>query len=109
MTSAKRVIVFVDGNNLYHLLKGAGYKTWVDIGSMCSRICGSERELKRIYYYNAPPPGGRSFTEKQNEYYAQVQKTPNLIFQRGWLRPTMKTDDDGKSYLSYVEKALTPH
>ena len=97
-----RAIVFIDGNNLYHRLKERGWRTWINIGSLSKRVVG-ERELVHIYYYNAPPPGGRSYTKKGNEYLSQVRATPNLTLRQARLQSTQKTDEYGP-YQSYVEK-----
>jgi uncharacterized LabA/DUF88 family protein len=97
-----RAMVFIDGNNLYHRLKERGWKTWIDIGSLSQRIVG-QRSLVGIYYYNAPPPGGKAHTLKGNEYLAQVKKVPNLTFRKAWLQSTKRADEHGP-YQSYVEK-----
>lgn len=100
--SLDRAIVFIDGNNLYHRLKEKGWKTWVNIGELSRRLVGG-RNLVHIYYYNAPPPGGKQHTKKGNEYLSQVQKTSNLTFRRAWLQKTHKVDEYGV-YQSYTEK-----
>ena len=97
-----RVIVFIDGNNLYHRLKDRGWKTWIDMGSLAARVTGG-RNLAQIYYYNAPPPGGQPHTEKGNAFLAQVKSTPKLIFKASRLQPSKKSDELGP-YQSYVEK-----
>lgn len=98
----QRAIVFIDGNNLYHRLKDSGWKTWIDVGHLARKIVGN-RLLVQIYYYNAPPPGGRPHTQKGNEYLAQVKKTPNLTFRQSWLQATQKADEYGP-YHSHKEK-----
>jgi uncharacterized LabA/DUF88 family protein len=98
----ERVIVFVDGNNLYHSLKENGWRTWTDIGLLAERLVGN-RTLVHIYYYNAPPPGGKPHTEKGNAYLSRVKRTPNLTFRSSWLQPTEKADEYGV-YQSYREK-----
>ena len=100
--SPDRAIVFIDGNNLYHRLKEREWKTWIDVGQLAKRLVGN-RTLVNIYYYNAPPPGGKPHTKKGNEYLSQVKKTPKLIFRLTWLRPTPKADEYGH-YQSYREK-----
>jgi uncharacterized LabA/DUF88 family protein len=100
--SSDRAIVFIDGNNLYHRLKERGWKTWIDIGKLAQKVVG-QRTLVHIYYYNAPPPGGKLHTKRGNDYLAQVQKTPNLTFRTSWLQPIQKVDEYG-SYQSYQEK-----
>lgn len=97
-----RAMVFVDGNNLYHSLKENGWRTWTDIGLLAERLVG-DRTLVHIYYYNAPPPGSKPYTEKGNAYLSRVKRTPNLTFRSSWLQPTKKADEYGV-YQSYREK-----
>lgn len=52
INATERVIIFVDGSNLYHSLKYYFKRTDIDIGKFCQRILG-RRKLIRVYYYNA--------------------------------------------------------
>jgi hypothetical protein len=45
-------MVFIDGSNLYHSLKGNFQRTDIDIGKFVKKIV-EKRRLVRIYYYNA--------------------------------------------------------
>ena len=47
-----RVMIFIDGSNLYHSLKGFFKRTDIDIGKFCDKLL-DKRRLIRIYYYNA--------------------------------------------------------
>jgi len=47
-----RVMIFIDGSNLYHSLKGFFKRTDVDMGRFCHKLL-EKRRLIRIYYYNA--------------------------------------------------------
>ena len=47
-----RVMIFVDGSNLYHSLKGHFKRTDVNLGKFCDKLL-EKRRLVRIYYYNA--------------------------------------------------------
>jgi len=47
-----RVMIFIDGSNLYHSLKHHFKRAGIDIGRFCQKILGKSR-LIRIYYYNA--------------------------------------------------------
>ena len=49
---AERVMVFIDGSNLYHSLKHHCGRTDIDVGRFCKRLL-DRRSLVRIYYYNA--------------------------------------------------------
>ena len=48
---ADRVMVFIDGSNLYHSLKGHFRRTDIDIGKFCHKFLEKCR-LIRIYHYN---------------------------------------------------------
>jgi len=49
---SERVMVFIDGSNLYHSLKTNFNRTDIDIGKFVKKLVG-RRTLTRIYYYNA--------------------------------------------------------
>ena len=49
---AERVMIFIDGSNLYHSLKGFFGRADIDMGKFCQKLLG-RRQLIRIYYYNA--------------------------------------------------------
>ena len=48
----ERVMIFIDGSNLYHSLKGFFKRTDIDIGKMARKLL-DKRRLVRLYYYNA--------------------------------------------------------
>ncbi len=48
----ERVMVFIDGSNMYHSLKTFFNRTDIDLGRFCNKLLG-KRRLIRIYYYNA--------------------------------------------------------
>ncbi|MFC2069768.1 NYN domain-containing protein [Chloroflexota bacterium] len=48
----ERLMIFIDGSNLYHSLKSHFKRTDIDIGKFCHKLL-DKRRLIRIYYYNA--------------------------------------------------------
>jgi len=52
MDRGERVMIFIDGSNLYHSLKTGYGRTDIDIGKFCEKLL-EKRRLIRIYYYNA--------------------------------------------------------
>ena len=48
----KRVMVFIDGSNMYHNLKACAARHDIDYGKFAQKLCGTQRELIRTYYYN---------------------------------------------------------
>ena len=63
----ERVMIFIDGSNLYHSLKNYFKRTDLDIGKFCRRII-QKRQLIRIYYYNA-----RVGQKQEPELYKQQE------------------------------------
>ena len=49
-----RVMVYIDGSNLYHSLNQAVGRTDLDFSKFSQKLVGSDRQLVRTYYYNAP-------------------------------------------------------
>jgi uncharacterized LabA/DUF88 family protein len=64
---AERVMVFIDGSNLYHSLRNHFKRTDLDIGKFCRKII-KRRQLVRIYYYNA-----KVGQKQEPELYKQQQ------------------------------------
>lgn len=48
----ERVMIFIDGNNFYHELKGHYGRSDIDFTKFCRKLAGT-RSLVRTYYYNA--------------------------------------------------------
>jgi len=48
-----RVIVFIDGSNLYFGCKNLGLQSPWDLTSLAKELAGDNRKLVRVYYYNA--------------------------------------------------------
>jgi uncharacterized LabA/DUF88 family protein len=63
----ERVMIFIDGSNLYHSLKNHFNRTDLDIGRFCRKLL-NRRQLIRIYYYNA-----RVGQKQEPELYKQQQ------------------------------------
>lgn len=63
-----RVMVFVDGSNLYHALRTRFGRTDIDLGGLVQKLAAG-RELIRTYYYNCIVP-----REVNTEQYARQQK-----------------------------------
>ena len=51
---ADRVIVYVDGSNLYHSLKQTAGRADLDFSKFSQKLVGAHRQLVRTYYYSAP-------------------------------------------------------
>ena len=71
--NSERVMVFIDGSNLYHSLKYTFSRTDIDIGKFSNRLL-DKRRLIRIYYYNA-----RVGIKEEPDRYREQQKFFNSI------------------------------
>ena len=81
-----RIMIFIDGSNLYHSLKGHFKRTDVDIGKFCKKLL-DKRRLVRIYYYNAIV-GRREEPERyqrQQSFFNSVRSVPYCELRLGRL------------------------
>jgi len=81
-----RVMIFIDGSNMYHSLKNHFRRTDIDLGQFCKRLIG-KRRLLRIYYYNAEV-GRKEEPERyrdQQKYFAGIEAIPFTELRLGRL------------------------
>lgn len=79
MVFIDRVIVFIDGSNLYHGLKRNVKRTDIDFYKFPLKLCGDQK-LIRTYYYTAPLK--ESFNPQQ---YKDQQKFFSTLYQTKFL------------------------
>jgi len=83
---ADRVMIFIDGSNLYHSLKHFFKRTDIDIGKFSNKLL-EKRRLVRIYYYNAGV-GQREEPERyhdQQKFFAGITAIPYCELRLGRL------------------------
>ncbi|MFH1652286.1 MAG: NYN domain-containing protein [Chloroflexota bacterium] len=83
---SERVMIFIDGSNLYHSLKKNFGRTDLDIGKFCNKLL-NKRQLIRIYYYNARV-GQKEEPERyksQQAFFAGVNAIPYTELRLGRL------------------------
>ena len=81
-----RVMIFIDGSNLYHSLKNFFKRTDIDMGKFGQKLLG-KRRLIRIYYYNAKV-GRKEEPERykhQQDFFAGVAAIPYTELRLGRL------------------------
>jgi uncharacterized LabA/DUF88 family protein len=84
--TSDRVMIFIDGSNMYHSLKYHYKRTNIDIGKFCQKILG-KRRLVRTYYYNAQV-GYKEEPERykrQQRFFADVTAVPYTELRLGRL------------------------
>ena len=83
---ADRVMIFIDGSNLYHSLKNFFKRTDIDMGKFGQKLL-EKRRLIRIYYYNARV-GRKEEPERyehQQAFFAGVSAIPYTELRLGRL------------------------
>ena len=83
---SERIMIFIDGSNLYHSLKSYFKRADIDIGKFCNKLL-DKRRLIRIYYYNAAV-GRREEPERyrdQQAFFASVAAIPYCELRLGRL------------------------
>ncbi len=86
VSRSERVMIFIDGSNMYHSLRHFFKRTNIDIGKFCQKIL-DKRRLVRIYYYNARV-GQKEEPERykdQKKYFAGVEAIPYTELRLGRL------------------------
>jgi uncharacterized LabA/DUF88 family protein len=82
----ERVMIFIDGNNLYHELKGHYGRSDLDFARFCQKLAGN-RTLVRTYYYNAPVDRSREPDRfsRQEKFFRSLQRLPYFELRLGRL------------------------
>jgi uncharacterized LabA/DUF88 family protein len=80
----ERVIIFIDGSNLYHALKDNFARADINFAEFTRKLTG-DRKLFRIYYYNVlQDPGQRpDGAREQQEFFDQLRKIPFMELRLG--------------------------
>ena len=84
--TSERVMIFIDGSNMYHSLKHFYNRANLDLGRFCQKIL-NKRRLVRIYYYNARV-GQKEEPERyknQKKFFAGVEAVPYTELRLGRL------------------------
>jgi uncharacterized LabA/DUF88 family protein len=107
----ERVMIFIDGNNLYHSLKHVVGRTNLDFQEFSKRLV-KDRHLMRMYYYNAPlnRDDDEDKFRMQQSFFDSLDSVPYLTKKFGRLekRVVKQTLPDGTfvSTPTYVEKGV---
>lgn len=82
--AGRRVMIFIDGSNLYHVLKQNADKLDLDYKKFSEKLCG-DRELIRTYYYNIrqDSPENPKLAESQDRFLNALYETDYLEVKLG--------------------------
>ena len=84
--TSERIMIFIDGSNLYHSLKAFFRRTDIDIGKFANKLL-EKRRLIRVYYYNARV-GLKEEPERyrdQHKFFNSVEAIPYCELRLGRL------------------------
>lgn len=80
-----RVMVFIDGSNLYHGLHHEFGHARIDFIRFCDLLCGAQRRLVHTHYYNVPVRQATDPLEyaKQQKFFSKLQAIPHFTLHLG--------------------------
>ena len=107
MTNSERVMIFIDGSNLYFSLKNIKARRpelpslmQFSLKKLGEKLCDNDRKLIRTYYYNAALDlsKDKDAYQSQQKWFAKVQATPDteLVLAKRHRR----VDKEGRVYYS---------
>lgn len=82
----ERVMVFIDGSNLYKALQDAYGNGKVQIDGLVNKLCQG-RKLVRTIYYNAPIPDemDSAAARAQQRFFDAIERMPYMRLEKGRL------------------------
>ena len=80
----ERVMVFIDGSNLYHVLNQHFSRYDIKFGKFAEKLAG-DRELVRTYYYNIKQENGKG-AEEQEKFLSALYEIPYLEVKLGIVK-----------------------
>lgn len=111
----KRVMIFIDGSNLYHNLMSYCGKASLNYELFAKKLTGN-REHVRTYYYNCPldQTNNQQAYKSQQRFFNNLHNTPDLEVRLGRLQPKAdgtKTEKgvDVKIAVDMITKAYKNH
>lgn len=108
--SAQRVIVYVDGFNLYFGLKEKGWKRyyWLNPLHLAENLLKPGQQLVALKYFTAritPPPHDPDKARRQTVWLEAVESLPRTkVFYGHYLPKPVRCNRCGKSWDSHEEK-----
>ncbi|MHB9034312.1 MAG: NYN domain-containing protein, partial [Anaerolineae bacterium] len=96
----ERVVVFIDGSNLYMGLRQEMPNARIDMGRFAAKLCGAGRKLVRTYYYYAPveQDDDPELYRMQQPFLKALRNIPYFQVQLGKLERTPSGQ--------YIEKGI---
>jgi hypothetical protein len=78
--SMKRVIVYIDGLNLYYGLRAKGWKWayWLSLSALAQTLLPDGYQLARTKYFTSIVPSPQNKHDRQNEFLEALRTLPKL-------------------------------
>jgi len=104
----KRVIVYIDGFNLYYGMKARGWKRyyWLDVKRLAENLLKPDQQLMEIKYFTARLSGTKPAKRKRQQIYLEAIETLKglRIFYGHYLQKTVTCFNCHKTWKTHEEK-----
>ena len=110
--STQRVAVYIDGLNLYHGLKAAGWRRyyWLDLRRLAENLLRPGQTLAAVRYFTArfaPSRGDPMQHIRQDTYLQALATQPDLSIHYGYHQPKRTTCAQCGATLETYEEKMT--
>ena len=109
-TSANRVVMYIDGFNLYYGMRSRGWRRyyWLDLVRLAERLLRPGQTLSGVRYFTArviPDADSEHKARRQNIYLEALATLYDLDIHYGYYLPkTQRCSDCGATWQTYEEK-----
>jgi uncharacterized LabA/DUF88 family protein len=102
----ERVVIFIDGSNLYHMLKEEYPAKKVDYKKLADKMVNG-RKLIRVYYYNSPLSSSQKDSySKQQKFFQRIKELPYFEIKLGRLEKRVQYLDETGIKAKFGEEKL---
>lgn len=102
----ERVVVYIDGFNLYFGILDAGYRNskWLDLDLLVKNLLQPKQDLQEIKYFTSRVSNNPDKQKRQSTYIEALETTGIKIFYGHYQRDTVECNRCGNIWPKYNEK-----
>ncbi len=101
----KRVIIYVDGFNLYFGMRSAGIiGKWLDLRQLAENLIKSDQKVVGVKYFTSAVSGNPAKEMRQRTYLEALKESGVQIYYGKYTSNRMKCRYCGGSWIAYSEK-----
>lgn len=102
----ERVVVYIDGFNLYFGILDAGYRNskWLDLDLLVKNLLQPKQDLQEIKYFTSRVSNNPDKQKRQSTYIEALETTGVKIFYGHYQRDTVECNRCGNIWPKYNEK-----